>query len=65
MSITATPIPTTINNPAENNVIKISKNKNLRTKKWNIDLENNQSIKQDYIVICSALNTGKPNSFAT
>jgi len=43
----------------ENNVIKLSKNKNLCTKKWNIDLENNQSIKQDYIVICSALNTAK------
>ena len=44
-------------NKIDNNVIKISKNKNLCDKCWNIDLANNQSIKQDYIVICSALNT--------
>ena len=46
-------------NKIEKNVIRISKNSNLNNKIWNIDLENNQSIHQDYIVICSALNTQK------
>jgi len=43
----------------DQNVNKISQNKNPYEKRWNIDLENNQSIEQDYIVICSALNTSK------
>tara|TARA_Y100001968_G_scaffold240265_1_gene223792 strand:+ start:31 stop:1134 length:1104 start_codon:yes stop_codon:yes gene_type:complete len=46
-------------NKINQNVIRISKNSNLSYKKWNIDLDNNQSINQDYIVICSALNTQK------
>jgi len=46
-------------NKIDKNVIRISKNSNLFDKSWNIDLENNQSINQDYIVICSALNTQK------
>ncbi len=46
-------------NKIAKNVIRISKNNNLSDKSWNIDLENNQSISQDYIVICSALNTQK------
>tara|TARA_Y100001968_G_scaffold9522_1_gene8002 strand:+ start:62 stop:1174 length:1113 start_codon:yes stop_codon:yes gene_type:complete len=46
-------------NKIAQNVIKISKNNNLYSKKWNINLENNQCINQDYIVICSALNTQK------
>ncbi len=41
------------------NVSRISKSNNLNDKSWNITLENNQSINQDYIVICSALNTQK------
>ncbi len=40
-------------------VSRISKNSNLYDKSWNIDFENDQSITQDYIVICSALNTQK------
>jgi len=46
-------------NKIDKKVISISKNSNLFDKRWNIDLENNQSINQDYIVICSALNTQK------
>ncbi len=46
-------------NKINKNVIKIRKNKDLFAKNWNIDLENNQSINQDYIVICSAINTEK------
>ena len=46
-------------NKIDKNVIKIYKNNNLFAKSWNIDLENNQSINQDYIVICSALSTKK------
>ncbi len=46
-------------NKIDKNVIKISKNSNLYNKKWNIDLDNNESIHQDYIVICSAMNTQK------
>ena len=44
-------------NKIDKNVIKISKNSNLNDKSWSINLENNQSINQDYIVICSAINT--------
>ena len=46
-------------NKVDKNVTKIHKNNNLSNKNWIIDLENNQSINQDYIVICSALNTQK------
>ncbi len=46
-------------NKIDKNVIRISKNNNLYNKSWNINLENNQSINQDYIIICSALNTQK------
>ncbi len=46
-------------NKIDKKVCKIIKNRNLYDKSWNIDLENNQSIAQDYIVICSALNTQK------
>ena len=41
------------------NVIKIKKNVNSINKNWKIYLENNECINQDYIVICSALNTQK------
>ncbi len=44
-------------NKVAKNVSKISRNNKLHDKIWNIRLENNQSIDQDYIVICSALNT--------
>ena len=44
-------------NKVDKNVTKIHKNNNLSDKSWIIDLENNQSINQDYIVICSALST--------
>ena len=44
-------------NKIENNVIKISKDNKSVNKKWKIYLENQQCITQDYIVICSALNT--------
>ena len=46
-------------NKIEDNVIKISKNNNSFNKSWKIYLEHNQCINQDYIVICSALNTQK------
>ncbi len=46
-------------NKIDKNVNKIIKNSNLYDKSWNISLDNNQSINQDYIVICSALNTQK------
>jgi len=46
-------------NKIDKNVRKSSKNNNLYNKSWKIDLENNQSINQDYIVICSALNSQK------
>jgi len=46
-------------NKIDKNVSRISKNNNLFDKNWNIDLENKQSITQDYIIICSALNTQK------
>ena len=44
-------------NKIDKSVIRISKNSNLNDKIWTINLENNQSINQDYIIICSALNT--------
>ena len=40
-------------------VRKINKNYNLSKKRWNINLENNQSIDQDFIIICSSLSTQK------
>ena len=43
----------------ENYVVKIRKNLNSYDRSWNIYLDNNQLINQDYIVICSALNTQK------
>ncbi len=46
-------------NKIDSNVIKIKKNINAKNKNWNIYLENNQCIDQDYIIICSALNTQK------
>ena len=46
-------------NKIDKHVSKISKNSILNNKLWNLKLENNQSIDQDYIVICSALNTKK------
>ncbi len=46
-------------NKIEDNVVKISKNINSSNKKWKIYLENNNSIHQDYIVICSAINSQK------
>ena len=44
-------------NKVDKNVIKINKNKKLYNKSWSIYLENNHSMNQDYIVICSALST--------
>ena len=44
-------------NKIENNVIQIRRNSDSYKKAWNISLSNNQSIDQDYIIICSALNT--------
>jgi len=46
-------------NKIDKNVSRIRKNSNSCDKAWNIVLENNESINQDYIVICSALNTQK------
>ena len=46
-------------NKIESNVIKIKKSVDPNNKKWNLYLENNECINQDYIVICSALNTQK------
>ena len=46
-------------NKVEDNVIRISKNFSSNNKKWTIYLESNQCINQDYIVICSGLNTEK------
>ena len=46
-------------NKIENSVIKIKKNNNSHNKRWSINLENHQSIDQDYIIICCALNTQK------
>ena len=44
-------------NSIENNVIRIKRNIDSFNKGWTIYLENNQCINQDYIIICSALNT--------
>ncbi len=44
-------------NKIENNVMQIKRNNNSIHKSWNIYLDNNQSINQDCVVICSALNT--------
>ena len=46
-------------NKINKSVNKISKNSNSSQKKWNINFKDNQSIKQDYVVICSALSTQK------
>ena len=46
-------------NKVEDNVIKIKKNVNSFNKKWKIYLESKRLLNQDYIVICSALNTQK------
>ncbi|WP_269609168.1 NAD(P)/FAD-dependent oxidoreductase [Prochlorococcus marinus] len=46
-------------NKIENSVIKIRKNLTSNKKRWKIYLENNQYINQDFIVICTALNTQK------
>ncbi len=46
-------------NKIDKKVCRITKNSNLYNKSWNIVLENKQSISQNYIVICSALNTQK------
>ncbi len=44
-------------NKIKDNVIKITKNINTESQKWKIYLENNQYMNQDYIIVCSALNT--------
>ncbi len=46
-------------NKIEDHVIKISKNRNIFNKSWRIDLNSKQYLNQDYIVLCSALNTQK------
>ena len=46
-------------NKVEDNVTKIRKNVNILNKKWKIYLESNRCINQDYIIICTALNTQK------
>ena len=46
-------------NKIEANVIRITKTLTSLNKNWTIYLENNNSIYQDYIVICSAINTQK------
>ena len=46
-------------NLIEDNVIRIKRDISSFNKQWKISLESNESIKQDYIVICSALNTEK------
>tara|TARA_Y100001968_G_scaffold324215_1_gene363122 strand:+ start:122 stop:1228 length:1107 start_codon:yes stop_codon:yes gene_type:complete len=46
-------------NKIEDNVIRISRNSNTTNKRWKIYLESNQSIYQDYVIICSAINTQK------
>ncbi|MBW3042963.1 NAD(P)/FAD-dependent oxidoreductase [Prochlorococcus marinus] len=45
-------------NKIERNVIRIKNNK-LSNKNWQVYFENNEYMNQDYIVICSALNTEK------
>ena len=44
-------------NRIKDKVIKIKKNNNSFDKRWEICLESNKSINQDYIVVCSALNS--------
>ena len=44
-------------NKVEDSVIKISRNIKSYNKKWTICLDNTNIIYQDYIVICSAMNT--------
>ena len=46
-------------NKIETNVIQIKKRIYKNNKKWDLYLENNQCIRQDYIIMCSALNTQK------
>tara|TARA_B100000965_G_scaffold88133_1_gene71476 strand:- start:794 stop:1900 length:1107 start_codon:yes stop_codon:yes gene_type:complete len=46
-------------NKIEDSVIKINKNFNSVRKNWNIYLANNQCLNQDYVVICSALESQK------
>ena len=46
-------------NKVEDSVIKISKNVNSSEKNWKIYLEKKDTIYQDYIIICSAINTQK------
>ena len=46
-------------NKINKNVRKIIKNDDLSDKAWKIILDNNHFVDQDYIVICSALNTNK------
>tara|TARA_B100000965_G_scaffold204327_1_gene170564 strand:+ start:27 stop:614 length:588 start_codon:yes stop_codon:yes gene_type:complete len=46
-------------NKLEGNVIKIRKNINSFKKTWKVFLDNNNIDNQDYIVICSAINTQK------
>ncbi len=46
-------------NKVDDSVIKISKNVNSSEKSWKIYLEKKDSIYQDYVIICSAINTQK------
>ena len=46
-------------NKIEDNVIKIERNVNSLNKNWKISLEHNNCIYQDFIVLCSAINTQK------
>ncbi len=46
-------------NKIENHVVQISKNNKLHKKRWNINLGNNKYMNQDFVVLCSALNTQK------
>ena len=46
-------------NKIENNVVQISKNNKSHEKRWNINLGNNKYMNQDFVVLCSALNTQK------
>ena len=46
-------------NKIDKSVKNINRNNNIFKKRWNINLENNQSMDQDFIIICSALSTQK------
>ena len=46
-------------NKIEDNIIQITRDINSSNKKWKIYLESKQSLDQDYIIICSGLNTKK------